>query len=57
MQYSIFPLAHDLAVMTVSVFFKLLTDGMPKSIKFDETGMTILKALGFGDRDTPECVT
>ena len=49
--YSIFPLAHDLAVMTVSVFFKLLTDGVPKNIKFEEKGMTVSKALGFGDRD------
>ena len=48
--FSIFPLSHDLAVMTISVFFKLLTEGLPECIELDERNIS--KMLGFGSRNT-----
>lgn len=47
--YSIFPLTRDLSVMTMSIFFKLLTEGLPEYIKLDERNIS--QMLGFGSRN------
>lgn len=50
--YSIFPLTRNMAVMTVSVFFKLCLPGSPYNIKFTEDAPTLSQALGFGSART-----
>lgn len=50
--YSIFPLTKDLAVMTISPFFKLCLSGSSYNIKFTEEAPTLSKSLGFGSEKT-----
>lgn len=50
--YSIFPLTRNMAVMTVSTFFKLCMPDSPYNIKFTEDAPTLSQAIGFGSART-----
>lgn len=50
--YSIFPLTRNMAVMTVSTFFKLCMPDSPYNIIFSEDAPTLSQALGFGNAKT-----
>ena len=50
--YSIFPLTRNMAVMTVSIFFKLCMPDSPYNIKFPEDVPTLSQVLGFGSAST-----
>jgi hypothetical protein len=50
--YSVFTLSSNIAVLTMSPFFKLCLKGSPYNIKFPEDKPTLSDVLGFGNRDT-----
>lgn len=50
--YSIFPLTRNMAVMTVSIFFKLCMPDFPYNVIFPEEAPTLSQALGFGNAKT-----
>jgi hypothetical protein len=52
--YSVFPLSSNIAVLTMSPFFKLCLKGSPYNIKFPEEKPTLSDVLGFGNRETIE---
>ena len=48
--YSVFPLTHDLAVMTISFFFRILAEAGPHASELNTQGFTFSDMLGFGSR-------
>lgn len=46
--YSIFPIAYDMAIIKMSPFFKLCIDGSAYNIVFPQEALTLSKVLGFG---------
>jgi hypothetical protein len=47
--YSVFPLSSNLAILTMSPFFKLCLKGSPYKIKFPDDQPTLSDVLGFGN--------
>jgi len=52
--YSVFPLTRNIAILTMSPFFKLCLDKSPYHIKYPEEAQTISKILGFGNKEIIE---
>ncbi|PKM61874.1 MAG: hypothetical protein CVU99_01610 [Firmicutes bacterium HGW-Firmicutes-4] len=50
--YSVFPIAHDMAIIKMSPFFKLIVDGSRYNIILPPEAPTISKLLGFGNVQT-----
>lgn len=50
--YSVFPIAHDMAIIKMSPFFKLIADSLRYNIILPSEASTISKILGFGNAQT-----
>lgn len=49
--YLVFPLTRNIAILTMSPFYKLCLDKSPYHIKYPEEAQTISKILGFGNKE------
>lgn len=53
-EYSVFPLTSNVAVLTMSPFYKLCLKNSPYNIKYPTETPTLSKTLGFGNREIIE---
>jgi len=49
--YSVFPLSNNMAVITMSPFYKLCMENSPYKIKYPEESSSLSKMLGFGSKE------